>query len=339
MKASFFDYALPKELIAQKPFYPRDGCRLMVVDRESSHIGEHVFNELPEMLKAGDVLVFNDSKVIPARILFNHEGKKTEIFLIKRLNEKEWSVLGKPGKRLKEGAVFDIRGLVKAKVVKVEPDGRRIVEFSVSGPEFDLLLPQIGITPLPPYIKEDVSSADDYQTVYADKDGSVAAPTAGLHFTPELLGKIKKMGVEIRFVTLHVGPGTFLPLKSEDVRDHKMHGEFYEMSLQTADALNKAKSEERRIVAVGTTSVRVLESSIDSSSGFKGGFGETSIFIYPGYEWKCVDALITNFHLPKSTLLLLTCSFGGTELVMKAYRRAIEKKYRFYSFGDAMMIR
>lgn len=338
MKASLFEYGLPTELIAQKPFSPRDKCRLMILERKTGKICDRVFDELPGLLKKGDVLVFNDSKVIPARIKFRHEGKEMEIFLIKKLDKGGWITIGKPGKRLKEGAIFDINGLATAKIVKVTEDGQRVVKFSPSGRKFDILLPKIGSTPLPPYIKEKEASFDDYQTIYARRKGSVAAPTAGLHFTKGLLDKLAERGIEIRFVTLHVGPGTFLPLKTNDVKKHKMHGEFFEMSSKTAKALNKARKENRRIVAVGTTSVRVLEASCGSGGGFKTGFGETSLYIYPGYRWKCVDALITNFHLPRSTLLLLTCSFGGRKLVLKAYERAIRKKYRFYSFGDAMMI-
>ena len=281
--------------------------------------------------------------MIPARIKFLHENKKIEIFLTKRLGENTWLAIGKPGKLLKKGAKFEIMTGLSVRIAEVNADGQRLVEFSVNGlsPEdsdFDEILKKIGSTPLPPYIKNSSASFDDYQTVYAKNKGSVAAPTAGLHFTKRLLEKLAKKGIGLEFVTLHVGPGTFQPIKTERVEDHKMHSEYFSFDKDTANRLNYAKKDGRRIIAVGTTAVRVLESSYDKKSGFTPGFGETDIFIYPGYEWKCVDGLITNFHLPKSTLLLLTCSFGGEDLILKAYREAVKNKYRFYSFGDAMFI-
>jgi len=338
MKAALFDYSLPSSLIAQKPAYPRDMCSLMHIDRAKGEITHKIFNELPSLLREGDVLVFNDSKVIPARILFRHNGNETELFLTRKINASDWLAIGRPGRRLKEGAVFEINDDLRAEVMSVREDGQRIVRFSPSGKKLDHILEKAGITPLPPYIKNPRVNPEEYQTVYAAKKGSVAAPTAGLHFTKGLLGRLKGKGIDLQFVTLHVGTGTFLPLKTDNVKEHKMHSEFYEMSGNTARALNRARLEKRRIIAVGTTSVRVLESSFVQGEGFKAGFGETAIYIYPGYKWKCIDALITNFHLPKSTLLLLTCSFGGRRLILKAYKEAVRLKYRFFSFGDAMMI-
>jgi S-adenosylmethionine:tRNA ribosyltransferase-isomerase len=342
MRISDFDYVLPPELIANEPANPRDACRLMVINKSDINkkgVGfEHrVFNELPDLLREGDILVFNDSKVIPARINFLHNGKKVEIFLIKKIEKTMWLVIGKPGKLLKKDAKFEINKRLSSTVIQVNDDGQRLVEFSADG-DFDEILKEAGSTPLPPYIKNSTASFEDYQTIYAKKQGSIAAPTAGLHFTEKLFEKLRNKGVGLEFVTLHVGLGTFLPVKTDNPEDHKMHSEYFSFDKETADRLNEAKKAGRRIIAVGTTSVRVLESSYDTKTGFKSGFGETAIFIYPGYEWKCVDGLITNFHLPKSTLLLLTCSFGGKDLILKAYSEAVKKKYRFYSFGDAMFI-
>ncbi len=337
MKAALFDYDLPRELIAQEPVRPRDHCRLMVIKRHEKTISDRCFNELPEILKEGDVLVFNDSKVIPARIEFEQNGRKMEIFLIRRINASDWLAIGKPGRLLKNGSVFKISKKLSAEILEIKEDGQRVVRFSLQGREFDIELKKRGCTPLPPYIRNSRANDADYQTVYAENKGSVAAPTAGLHFTKRLLNKLKRKGIELLFVTLHVGLGTFLPLKTDNVKDHKMHGELFTMNKITANALNGALREKRRIIAVGTTAVRVLESSF-GKKGFKAACGETSIYIYPGYKWKCVDAVLTNFHLPKSTLILLTCSFGGRKLIMKAYQSAIRKKYRFYSFGDAMLI-
>lgn len=338
MKAALFDYSLPASLIAQKPAYPRDTCNLMHIQRAKGKITHRIFKDLPRLLRAGDVLVFNDSKVIPARILFKHNGFETEIFLTRKINPSDWLAIGRPGRRLKEGAVFEINDDLRAEVMAIREDGQRIVRFTASGRKLAHVLEKAGITPLPPYIKDCRVDSDEYQTVYAAKKGSVAAPTAGLHFTERIMEELAKKGIDLRFVTLHVGPGTFLPIKTDNVKEHKMHSEFYEMSGITAAALNRARIEKRRIIAVGTTAVRVLESSFVRGAGFKAGFGETAIYIYPGYKWKCIDALITNFHLPKSTLLLLTCSFGGRRLILKAYKEAVKMKYRFFSFGDAMMI-
>lgn len=343
MKTEDFTFHLPSELIAQEPSRPRDACRLMVLDRLKKHVGHYHFRDLPKLLVKGDVLVMNNSRVLPARLLFDFNGKKVELFLLNpdmhNAEEHEvWFAIGKPGKLLQPGRKFDIAPGFSFEVLSVLPDGQRKVLFHADRGELDRLMEQYGHTPLPPYIKHSSSIADDYQTVYADPKGSVAAPTAGLHFTEPLLEELREMGVIIVFVTLHVGLGTFLPVKSNDVEEHTMHSEIFELSSEAARVLQDAKKAGSRIIAVGTTSVRVLESSYDHEKGFVPQTGETSIYIYPGYRWKCVDGLITNFHLPQSTLLLLTCSFGGTQFILEAYHEAVEKHYRFYSFGDAMFI-
>lgn len=337
MKTELFSFHLPEELIAQSPAEPRDSCRLMVLDRREHVISHRQFSDLPELLKKGDVLVMNNSMVIPARMLFREKGRNVELFLLKKKSDMEWHAIGKPGKILQPGRKFFIAPDFSFEVLEILPDGQRIVRFDAREDELDLLIERYGQTPLPPYIRHSTSKPEDYQTVYAKHKGSVAAPTAGLHFTPRLLERIEQMGVRIVFVTLHVGLGTFMPIKSEDIENHTMHSEIFELSADAASILQNAKKEGSRIVAVGTTSVRVLESSF-GPGGFLPRVGETSIYIYPGYTWKCVDALITNFHLPKSSLLLLTCSFGGTDFILKAYEEAVEKKNRFYSFGDAMFI-
>lgn len=337
MKALAFYYHLPESLIAQNPSSPRDACRLMVLDRQLRQIEHHRFRDLTSFLREGDVLVFNDSKVLPARILIDFGGRKIEVFLIRKLFDNVWSVIGKPGKLLRLGTILPLGSSVTAMVRKVHEDGLRDLEFSIGGIALDRLIHELGQTPLPPYIKRSTSSSGDYQTVYAHEEGSVAAPTAGLHFTRRLLYQMSARGIQLEYVTLHVGPGTFLPLKSKEVEEHRMHSEYFSIDHDTALRITKAKKEGRRIIAVGTTSVRVLESCFMNGS-FSPGFAETSIYIFPGYRWKCVDGLVTNFHLPKSTLLLLACSFGGTQFVLDAYLEAIKRHYRFYSFGDAMLI-
>lgn len=338
MKTEDFSFALPEELIAQEPAVPRDACRLMVLNKSNENIEHRHFYDLPKLLRAGDVLVLNSSRVLPARLLFEFEGKKLELFLLRRVDGNNWMALGKPGKFLQPGKTFTIAPGFGFEVLEVLDDGQRKVRFKTSDQDLDVLIEKYGHTPLPPYIKNSHSKAEDYQTVYARERGSVAAPTAGLHFTPELLKELHDVGVVIVFVTLHVGLGTFLPIKTTEVEKHIMHAEIFEFSAAAASELQTARLEGRRIIAVGTTAVRVLESCFDEKDGFKPQTGETSIFIYPGYRWKCVDGLITNFHLPQSTLLLLTCSFGGTDHVLSAYSAAVSEKYRFYSFGDAMMI-
>jgi S-adenosylmethionine:tRNA ribosyltransferase-isomerase len=336
MNISDYDYVLPAGFIASEPVYPRDACKLMVLRKNSYKFETRNFYDLVDLLNEGDVLVFNDSKVIPARILFEHNNKKIEIFLTKQQKNGYWLCIGKPGKMLKKGAEFDINDSLKVEVIEIMDDGQRMVRFNLSGHKFDRALLCAGTTPLPPYIKNSMSKPDDYQTIYAKVDGSIAAPTAGLHFTKELMEKLHNKGVQFEFVTLHVGLGTFLPVKAEKVDEHKMHSEFYELYADTAKRLNAAKKEGRRIIAVGTTTVRVLESCYNGE--ITAGRGETDIFIYPGYKWRCVEGLITNFHLPKSTLLLLVSAFAGIETVKEAYKEAISKQYRFYSYGDAMFI-
>ncbi len=338
MKTADFSFDLPEDLIAQEPSHPRDACRLMVLRRKEQTIEDRHFYDLPGFLRKGDVLVLNNSRVLPARMLFDADGKKSELFLLRREKGTVWSAIGKPGKILQPGKVFNLAPGFSFEVLEILPDGRRKVSFKVPEEDLDGLIEKHGHTPLPPYIRHSRSTAEDYQTVYAKETGSVAAPTAGLHFTPKLLEELKNMGVRIVEVTLHVGLGTFQPIKSGQVEEHVMHSEIFELPPDTAKELQDARKNGRRIIAVGTTSVRVLESSFDEKDGFTPKIGETAIYIYPGYIWKCVDGLITNFHLPQSTLLLLTCSFGGTDFVLKAYREAVQKKYRFYSFGDAMLI-
>jgi S-adenosylmethionine:tRNA ribosyltransferase-isomerase len=335
MKISDFDYNLPKRLIAQSPTLPRDKCRLLVLDRTTRDIDDIIFNEIEKYLKKGDVLVFNNTMVIPARIILNIEGKKVEIFLTKKISENEWYAIGFPGKKLKPGKRFSL-GDEHLDIADILDDGQRLIRFSVKEKKLEKLLKKYGSPPYPPYVKNRNIDFTEYQTVYASVKGSVAAPTAGLHFTKGLLKKLSEKGIRQEFITLHVGLGTFQPVRTDNVEDHKMHSEFYSIEKDVAERLNDAKRQGRRIIAVGTTTVRVLESSYKGR--FKPFFGETDIYIYPGYKWKCVDALITNFHLPKSSLLLLVSSFEDKDLIMKAYRHAMENGYRFYSFGDAMFI-
>ncbi len=338
MKLSAFDFQLPPKLIAQNPASPRDACRLMVINRQTRKIQDLHFYDLPSFLQKGDVIVFNDSKVIPARILFSWNEKKIELLLTEKQNENTWKAIGKPGKWLQPGINFNLREDLKVTVESIEKDGQRTLTFSKSGPALEKALEEIGITPLPPYIQNSTSKSEDYQTIYAKEKGSIAAPTAGLHFTKQLLARLQEKGVIIAFVTLHVGLGTFLPVKSIDVTHHTMHSETFRIDYKTATLLTKAMEEKRRIIAVGTTAVRVLETACDESKKIHALTSTTKKFIYPGYHWKCVNSLITNFHLPKSTLLLLTAAFGGKDLILEAYQQAVKKRYRFYSFGDAMVI-
>lgn len=338
MKISDFDFSLPDSLIANNPANPRDYCNLMVLNRKSKSISNDVFFHIGNYLKKGDVIVLNDSKVIPARIEFKMEDKNAEIFLLRELEINKWEVIGKPGKKLKEGVCFKINNNVSFKVTEAFDDGRRIVQFDCSNQDVKNFLDDIGATPLPPYIKNSTSSSDDYQTIFAKNPGSVAAPTAGLHFTNRLIDELKSKGIGFEYATLHVGLGTFLPVKTDTVEDHVMHKEYFELKYDVAKRLNEAKKVGNRIIAVGTTAVRILETSYDVEKGFISGKYATSIYIYPGYKWKCVDAMITNFHLPKSSLILLVSSLAGTDLIKTAYQKAIEQHYRFYSFGDAMLI-
>jgi S-adenosylmethionine:tRNA ribosyltransferase-isomerase len=337
-KKSDFYYYLPESQIAQTPAEPRDSSRLLVYNREKDQVEHVIFHDVVNYLKAGDVLVVNNTKVLPAR-LYAHtpNGGVVEVLLLKRIDKDTWEVLVKPGKKCKIGKTFNIGDKLSFTVTDITDSGERIVKFSYDG-VFEEILDEVGSMPLPPYIKEKLKDKDRYQTVYAKTEGSAAAPTAGLHFTPQLLQKIKDMGVEVVEVLLHVGLGTFRPVKEDIITDHKMHSEYYEVSEKAASVVNKAKSEGRRIIAVGTTSVRTLESATDESGVLHSGSGNTQIFIYPPYKFKCVDALITNFHLPESTLIMLVAALVGREKILSLYDLAVREKYRFFSFGDAMFI-
>lgn len=339
MKTSDFDYYLPEELIAQTPAEPRDSSRLLVYDREKDEIYHKHFYDIVDFLKDGDVLVRNNTKVLPARIFaYTENGGKVEVLLLKRFNLTDWEVLVKPGKKARIGAKLTVSQDLSLVVTDIfEESGSRKVTFNFDG-VFEDVISRIGEMPLPPYITEKLKDKERYQTVYAKVDGSAAAPTAGLHFTDALFEKIKAKGVEVVDVLLHVGLGTFRPVKADNVLEHHMHSEYYEIGEEAAERINKAKKEGRRIIAVGTTSVRTLESAADENGFVKPIKGNTEIFIYPPYKFKCVDALITNFHLPKSTLIMLVASMTGREKILDIYKTAVEEKYRFFSFGDAMLI-
>lgn len=339
MKTSDFYYDLPEELIAQHPAEPRDSSRLLVIDRKAETLADKHFWDVTEYLKAGDVLVVNNTKVIPARLLGHREGHtgEVEFLLLKRLDYTHWKCLVRPGKKLQVGATVVFSEELSARVVEKCEEGERIVEFDFDG-VFEDILARVGAMPLPPYIKEKLEDDSKYQTVYSKIDGSAAAPTAGLHFTDELLTKIRAKGVKIVEVLLHVGLSTFRPVKAENIEEHKMHEEYYEISPEAAAEINAAKEEGRRVICVGTTSVRTLESAADRKGHIVAGSGNTHIFIYPPYDFKMVDALITNFHLPESTLLMLVSAFMGREEALRAYKHAVDEKYRFFSFGDACLI-
>ena len=339
MKTSDFDYYLPENLIAQTPVYPRDTSRLLVYDRQSDVISHKHFYDIVDYLKEGDVLVRNNTRVLPARMFaFTKNGGKVEVLLLKRFNLNEWEVLVKPGKKAKPGVTLTISNELSLEVIgTIEESGSRRVKFMYDG-VFEDIISRVGEMPLPPYITKKLEDQGRYQTVYAKVDGSAAAPTAGLHFTDQLIEKIKAKGVEIVDVLLHVGLGTFRPVKTDDILSHHMHSEYYEISAESAERINKAKKEGRRIIAVGTTSVRTLESASDSDGFVKAKKENTEIFIYPPYKFKCVDALITNFHLPKSTLLMLVSALSTREKMLEVYKTAVENEYRFFSFGDAMLI-
>lgn len=342
MNISEFDFELPEGLIAQEPSKDRDRSRLMVVDRKSGLIEHRLFFEIIDYLKPGDLLVINDTKVIPARLMgVKGTGGRAEVFLLEKDDKEEnnWECLV-GGKRIRPGVMIEFDDNLKGEVLEEVGDGRFKIRFHSDRP-FEKVLEEVGQVPLPPYIKRGEGQEADkerYQTVFADKKGAVAAPTAGLHFTEALLEKIKEKGIDIATVTLHVGPGTFLPVRVENIEEHRMLPERYEISTASAEKINRAKAEGRRVIAVGSTSMRTLEAAAEDNGFVKEGRGRTSIFIYPGYSFKMVDALVTNFHLPKSTLIMLVSAFAGRELIFKAYREAIEQKYRFYSYGDAMMI-
>ena len=340
MKTSDFDYELPQELIAQTPIEPRDHSRLLVYDRADRSVRHLHFYDLPQFLHAGDALVINETKVIPARLLGQKEdtGVPVELLLLKRLERDVWEALVRPGRRLRPGTmcVFG-EGLLRAEIIDNAEDGGRKVRFHYQG-VFEEILDRLGQMPLPPYIHEKLMDKTRYQTVYAREEGSAAAPTAGLHFTPELLDRVRRMGVDVVPIVLHVGLGTFRPVKTEDLSQHHMHVEHYEVPPEAAARINAARAAGGRVVAVGTTSVRTLESASTDDGVLQARSGWTNIFITPGYRFKMVDALITNFHLPESTLIMLVSALAGYEHTMAAYKEAVEKKFRFYSFGDAMFI-
>ena len=340
MKTSDFFYELPEELIAQDPLEDRSSSRLMCMDRESGSTNEIKFSQLPELLHPGDCLVLNDTKVLPARLYGNREetGGAVEILLLKRLSSDRWECLVRPGKKCRPGTRLTFGdGLLKAVIEEVVEEGNRIIRFEYEG-IFEEILDQLGEMPLPPYITHKLKDKNRYQTVYAKNDGSAAAPTAGLHFTKELLEEIKAMGVNIAHVTLHVGLGTFRPVKVDDVETHHMHSEYYIIEQDQADIINNTKKQGGRVICVGTTSCRTLESAAAPDGTLKACSGWTDIFIYPGYSFKVMDALITNFHLPESTLIMLVSAFAGKENVLNAYKKAVSEKFRFFSFGDAMFI-
>lgn len=340
MKTSDFYYDLPKELIAQTPAEPRDSSRLLVLDRQSGETEHKHFYDIIDYLDEGDLLVCNDSRVLPARIYGIKEptGARVEFLLLKQISGNRWETLCKPGKKAKEGARFSFGdGLLYATVTEVKDDGNRVVDFECDE-NFFATLDKIGQMPLPPYITEELKDKERYQTVYSHELGSAAAPTAGLHFTTELMDKIKAKGVNIAYVTLHVGLGTFRPVKVDDVTKHKMHSEHYEVPEETAELIKKTKKSGKRVIAVGTTSCRTLESVAAEHGEVVPCEGFTEIFIYPGFEFKVLDGLITNFHLPESTLIMLVSAFAGYDNIMNAYKTAVEERYRFFSFGDAMCI-
>lgn len=341
MKVTDFNYNLPEELIAQVPIKKRDESRLMVLDKEKKTIEHKVFKDIVDYLEPGDCLVRNNTKVIPARLYGTKEqtGANIEFLLLNRIEGDIWEVMVRPGKKLMPGAKVAFGdGILKAEIIEKLDGGSRKVKFEYNG-IFNEILDKIGLMPLPPYIKERLKEKDRYQTVYAKYEGSAAAPTAGLHFTDELLEKIKEKGVDIANVTLHVGIGTFRPVKVENIEEHDMHSEHYYIKEEDCIKINNARKNGRRIIAVGTTSCRVLESISDENGIVKETEGDTNIFIYPGYKFKCIDALITNFHLPESTLIMLVSALAGKDYIMSAYEEAVKERYRFFSFGDAMFIK
>ena len=343
LKTEDFFYELPEELIAQTPSEERDGCRLMVLDREKRSVEHKIFRDITEYLRPGDMLVVNSSKVIPARLIgkTRKTGSEIELLLLRQIEDGTWETLVRPGKRAKIGASFDFGNTLSAEVTDIVDGGNRIVKLEWDKAVYKNVyeaLDAVGNMPLPPYITKKLENKNDYQTVYAKEEGSAAAPTAGLHFTEELIEKIKAMGVGYGEVTLHVGLGTFRPVKVRDIREHEMHGELFHISREVADEINRRRAAGGRIIAVGTTSCRVLESASTDDGVVHSMSSETGIFIYPGYKFKAIDALITNFHLPESTLVMLVSALAGREFVMDAYKEAVAERYRFFSFGDAMLI-
>lgn len=340
MKRQDFYYELPEELIAQDPLEDRSSSRLLVLDKESGAVSHHVFKEITQYLKKGDCLVINDTKVIPARLIGSKIGTnaKIEVLLLKRKENNIWETLVKPGKKAKVGTKISFgEGLLVGEVVDIVEEGNRLIQFSYEG-IFEEILDQLGQMPLPPYITHQLQDKNRYQTVYATHTGSAAAPTAGLHFTPELLAEIEKKGIDIARVTLHVGLGTFRPVKVDEITEHHMHSEFYRIDEDAAAKINKAKESGGRVICVGTTSCRTIESAADENGHLEAKSGWTEIFIYPGYKFKVLDCLITNFHLPESTLIMLVSALAGREHVLRAYEEAVKERYRFFSFGDAMLI-
>ena len=339
MDISDFDYDLPEERIAQFPLEPRDSSRLMLLNPKNRTIQHHHFFELDDFLKKGDVLIFNDTRVIPARLIGQRRdtGGKVEIFLLRQMDKKHWEVLVKPGKKARVGGIVHFGEELSCEIIDHTDFGGRIVRFIYDG-LFEEILDRLGTMPLPPYIHETLEDRERYQTIYNRVKGSAAAPTAGLHFTEALMARLREKGIQFGFITLHVGLGTFRPVLVDAIEDHVMHREFYSIPAKTAELLQAAKQEGRRIIAVGTTSIRTLEAAASSTEHMKACSGWTNIFIYPGYQFKIVDAVITNFHLPKSTLIMLISAFAGRDFTLEAYRTAVEERYRFFSFGDAMMI-
>lgn len=340
MRTEDFDYNLPEELIAQHPADKRDFSRLMVVDRKTGKREDKHFYDIIDYLNEGDLLVMNDTRVIPARLFGHREEKEEEIevFLLENIEDDKWEVLVRPGKKMKIGTKCIFSDELSLEVIDIKEDGNRIVEFFYDG-IFQEILDRLGNMPLPPYIKEKLKDKERYQTVYSKNPGSVAAPTAGLHFTKELLKKIEEKGVKLAYITLNVGLGTFRPVKVDDVKNHKMHSEFYQISKETADLINETKKNNKRIISTGTTTTRTLESVYKKNGKIKEDSGWTDIFIYPGFEFNVIDCQITNFHLPKSTLIMLVSALASKEIILDAYKDAVDKKYRFFSFGDAMFLK
>ncbi|MEZ3434946.1 MAG: tRNA preQ1(34) S-adenosylmethionine ribosyltransferase-isomerase QueA [Lachnospiraceae bacterium] len=340
MKRQDFYYELPEELIAQDPLENRESSRLLVLDKKSGAISHHIFREITDYLNPGDCLVINDTKVIPARLIGEKEetGAKIEILLLKRRGNDIWETLVKPGKKARPGTRVSFGdGLLTGEILKIEEEGNRLVQFTYEG-IFEEILDRLGQMPLPPYITHQLKDKNRYQTVYAKHSGSAAAPTAGLHFTPELLQAIEDKGVSIARVTLHVGLGTFRPVKAEEITDHHMHSEFYRIDTEAAEKINRAKESGHKVICVGTTSCRTIESAADENGRLEAGSGWTDIFIYPGYKFKVLDSLITNFHLPESTLIMLVSALAGRERVLAAYEEAVKERYRFFSFGDVTLV-
>ena len=341
MKTKDFYYDLPRELIAQHPIEHRADSRLLILDRNTGQINHRHFKDIIDYLKSEDTLVLNDTRVLPARLFGSREGKeeKIEFLLLKKLSDNTWETLVKPGKKAKIGSKVEFgNGLLNGEIVDIGEDGTRLIKFKYDG-IFEEILDKLGEMPLPPYITERLDDKERYQTVYAKHPGSAAAPTAGLHFTKELLKRIEEKGINIVYLTLHVGLGTFRPVKVDDINDHHMHSEYYQLSKEAAEIINKTKKSGGRIISVGTTSIRTLETVADENGMVREASGWTDIFIYPGYKFKTVDALITNFHLPESTLMMLVSAFSTREIIMNAYKEAVDERYRFFSFGDSMFIK